>query len=71
MLVTITMWTTDHYECRLVVPEPFSSGGQLQLLEDGHVVLQQWLLDAANATLLALAWQRQHQPASLAGCSAA
>ena len=59
---SITLWACKGYRCVLVVDENEAWDGELQLLDQNEVLLQQRLTAMAEAAPLARAWERQYEP---------
>jgi len=62
---SITLWAAKGYRCVLIVDETAEGAGELQLLDQNDVLLQQRLTALAEAVPLALAWERQYEPVLL------
>jgi hypothetical protein len=56
-----TLWAAKGYRCVLIVDEIAGSAGELQLLDQNDILLQQRLTALAEALPLALAWERQYK----------
>jgi len=62
---SITLWARKGYRCELILAETTAWGGELQLLDQNDVLLQQRVSVLAEAVALATAWERQYEPVLL------